>query len=84
MSNMPDLSALFSMLSNNDSNKQISNQEDMLNNFINSSSSQNNSIPDMPDMETIMKIMKIFQSTNASSPSKELLKSFRCRCNRRY
>ena len=85
MNNMPDLSALFSMLSNNNSNNQNSSPEEMLFNIMNSSSldqptldnnttSDNNS---MPDMETIMKIMKVMNSANDSSPSKNLLISLK-------
>lgn len=74
MSEMPDLSALFSMLSNNNENKTTS-PEDILANVMNSSS--NNSNNDMPDMETIMKIMKVMKSSNQDSPSKELLKSLK-------
>lgn len=38
MSDMPDLSALFSMLSNNNSNKKSSSPEEILSNLMNSSS----------------------------------------------
>lgn len=93
MSDMPDLSALFSMLSNNN-NSDIKNTspEDMLFSLMNSSSndttnnfnasSNNTSINssgdfNMPDVETMMKLMKVMKNMNESSPSKNLLKSLK-------
>ena len=89
MSEMPDLSALFSMLSssNNGNNENKSSMaEEMLatlmnsssNNSANVSSDSNFNIGDnMPDMETIMKIMKVINSSNQDSPSKNLLRSLK-------
>ena len=93
MSEMPDLSVLFSMLANSNNNNNNSNDsnanktEEMLATLINSSSNtsndtSNNTTADnfmgnMPDMETIMKIMKVMQASNQDSPSKELLKSLK-------
>ena len=85
MSEMPDLSALFSILSNsnNASEEKSNSPEDMFSNLINSSDNSSNinsnSSNDfnMPDMETIMKLMKVMKNVNTSSPSKDLLKSLK-------
>ena len=81
MGEMPDLSALFSMLSNSGINDKK--PEEMLMSLMNSSSNSNSSDTNfsnndsMPDMETIMKIMKLMNASNQDSPSKELLRSLK-------
>lgn len=76
MSEMPDLSSLMSMLSNNGDKAEI------LSSLINSSgqnnaSTQDDSSSNMPDMEMIMKMAKVMKSTSEPSPSTELLKSLK-------
>ena len=87
MSETPDLTALFSMLSNsnNNSDNKTPSPEDMLFNLMNSSdnssnnsnSNKNSTDFNIPDMETVMKLMKMMKSINDSSPSKDLLKSLK-------
>ena len=93
MNDKPDISTLFSLLSENKSN---SIPEELIHSFINSSSissennidnQENNSSnvnsntqkmsDNMPDMETIMKLMSILKSSNQDSPDKNLLYSLK-------
>ena len=82
MSNTPDLSSLFEMLNNknsdiNFSTKNASNTDtksksatasldDILNNISKDSNTSDDNNFQMPDMETMMKIMKLMKSMNSN------------------
>ena len=84
MSDTPDLSTLFSMLSNTDTKI---NPEELLQTFLHSSNSNDHekvdvsteetSTSSLPDMETIMKLMQILKYSRQDNPSKDLLKSLK-------
>ena len=89
MSEKPDISALFSMLSSNNDLKDKS-PEELLAKLITSSSnndvnSKNTENPtnneafqdNIPDMEMIMKLMKLMKASNEKNPSKDLLNSLK-------
>lgn len=89
MSETPDISALFSMLSNNDDIKNKKPEEilaKLMSSNINGNSNNSNSenyvdnepsYDNTPDIETMMKLMKIMKSSNEKSPSKDLLNSLK-------
>ena len=72
MSDIPDLSTLFSIINQGNSNNKST--EEILSTIMSSSASSSEGTP---DMETILKIMRVINSSNNDSPSKDLLKSLK-------